>query len=218
MKKCIAICIPYLLSAPVIAGDPFEHASSIAYDMISQVVSSPPCHAAPANEAQKQDLIGALGAISTRGLSDEAGLTPLDFAVMADDVPSIERLVSLGYRLDTRDIHGGALMHGAALHGSENALSFLLANGADPNVTNTSGFTPLMVAVSHNRNEIARQLLAAGASAAHRADAGATVLHYAFHCGDQDLVNLLLATGAPVDARARELGAKFDITLPVHER
>src|SRR3546814_8363431 len=64
---------------------------------------------------------------------------------MADDAAQLDRLLELGY--DT-SIPDGSLLHAAAFWNSVNSADRLLDKGIDPNVKNTGGSTPLMVAVS----------------------------------------------------------------------
>lgn len=219
MSKFTATCIISLTIAGCVSVDnSFQRASNIAYDIIGVEASSPICEPSSVPPSKRKDLVKALVPVTAAGLSDPTGLNSLDFAVLADDVPSIERFVAIGYSLSTRDIHGGTLLHVASLVGSKQALSFLLAHGADPNTTNTSGGTPLMVAVSENRPDIAHALLSAGASAAPRTDEGGTALHYALACKDQELIKALLAAGAPVDAKAKALATNFGVKLVSNER
>ena len=192
----------------------FQRASKIAYEIIGSELSTPMCEPSSVPQSQREDLVRALAPIRTPGLSDPTGLSPLEFAVLADDVPSIERFVDIGYPLTKRDIHGGTLLHVASLVGSQRALTFLLAHGADPNATNSAGSTPLMVAASENRPATVNALLSAGSSSASRTNAGDTALHHALLCRDQELIKALIDHGAPVDAKAKTLAAKFGVELP----
>ena len=219
MKNILAACL-FLAPFPAFsaADVPFDRAMAVAYDLLGAEVSSPFCQPTSITQEQRDRLVLALGSVTTPGLSDETGLTPLDYAVFADDVPSIKRFLTLGYRLNSRDIHESTPLHGAALLGSVRALNFLLASGSDPNSSNNAGFTPLMAAVLGDRADIARSLLAAGASVTSRTTDGHTILHYALTCRDEPLIKLLLAAGAEPDDKARELATKFGINLAPAER
>ena len=218
MCRILAICLLAVSSAACASrGSPFEQATSIAYEIIGAEYSSPICKPAPISPPLRKALIKALAQVTLAGLSESTGLTPLDYAVLADDVPSIKRLVALGYPLSVRDIHGGTLLHGAAFAGSMRAMTFLLSNGADPNTTSDGGGTPLMVALQVNRPDVARVLLSAGASVTPRAEGGSTALHFALVCRDQSLVNTLLTAGAEPDATAKRLALKFGVSLKADE-
>jgi len=53
--------------------------------------------------------------------------------------------------IDHRDAFGRTALHYAANIGDATLVDFLLQNGANPNVTNQEGFTPLMQATSRTR-------------------------------------------------------------------
>jgi len=192
-----------LLMGCASAGDAFKEASNAAYDIIEAEASSPFCRPIEISTLQRKKLSETLSSVTSAGLSDPTGLTPLDYAVLADDVPSIKRFISLGYSLNTRDIHGGTPLHAATLVGAKQALAYLLANGANPNSANTYGGTPLMVAVAENRPEIALTLLAAGVSASLSTSDGGTALSYATFCQNQELIQALLAAGSNIGDEAR---------------
>src|SRR3546814_3130163 len=88
----------------------------------------------------------------------------------------------------------------------------LLDKGIDPNVKNTGGSTPLMVAVSEGGPDVAKLLLARGAHADHRA------LRYAMVCKDQSMVNFLVDVGAQIDADTQRLADKLGINLSAADR
>lgn len=219
MIRFISACILFLAAVGCASADSsFQRATIVAYDIIQKELSPPICKPSSVTPEQRNDLVRALEAVTVAGLSEPTGLTPLTFAVIADDVPSVERFVAIGYPLSERDIHGGVLLHSAAFHGSSRALSFLLAHGANPDEMNENGATPLMVAAAGNRPGIAQALLSAGASAALRARDGQTALYPALACRNQALVDVLLKAGAPVDEKARTLAAKFGVSLVLGDR
>ena len=94
---------------------------------------------------------------------------------------------------------------GAAVSaGQADMVSVLLEAGADPNMTDATGYTPLMQAVRARHYAIARRLLAGGAKPELIAETGdsAAVLTYLWH-EDQPLLEELLRT-TPVGERERE--------------
>src|SRR3546814_12348118 len=116
----------------------------------------------------------------------------------------LDRLLELGY--DT-SIPDGSLLHAAAFWNSVNSADRLLDKGIDPNVKNTGGSTPLMVAVSEGGPAVAKLLLARGAHADNRA------LRYAMVCTDQYLVTFLVYAGTPLDADNNRLADNVGNTL-----
>jgi ankyrin repeat protein len=79
----------------------------------------------------------------------------------------------------------------------------LIERGADVNAAsnNTQRVAPLHSATSRRQTLIAEALLAHGADANARQQAGVTPLHQAAHNGHAEMVRLLLAHGADVHAR-----------------
>jgi len=94
-----------------------------------------------------------------------------------------------------RNARGASLLVQAALYGRVQDLSWLLAHGADPNVADVEGITPLMAALEDAGKVGA--LLAAGADAKARTGDGQTAMMIALEeaCG-ADVVKLLLEHGA----------------------
>lgn len=173
------------------------------------------CKAPPITAEDKASLIRAAAAITVPGLVFDHVFTPMDYAVIADDVPSVVRLVGIGYPLTSRSLStGGSLLHLAAWSDSRNVALFLLQQGADPNDSSGTGATPLMVAAMEGRRHMVELLLEHGAEVnAHSPDRVHTALSYSMICRDQALVDLLLGAGAEVDPHAKMLADKFGISV-----
>jgi ankyrin repeat protein len=98
------------------------------------------------------------------------------YAVIADDVPSVEHLVAVGYPIAARERFGQSLLHLAVWNGSNDVTNFLLESGIDPNATDDAGGTPLMVAASEGRLGLITLLLKHGAKVNARSNDGGTAL------------------------------------------
>src|SRR3569833_3362208 len=103
------------------AGDAFKESSNAAYDIIEAEASSPFCRPIEISTLQRKKLSETLSSVTSAGLSDPTGLTPLDYAVLAYDVPSIKRFISLGWARGTRGGRGGAPRRAAAGGGARQA-------------------------------------------------------------------------------------------------
>ena len=79
----------------------------------------------------------------------------------------------------------------------------LLKSGANPNVTNRYGVTPLWLACQNGNEIIVETLLAAGAEPNARQRSGETVLMRAARTGDIQSVKALLERGAEVNAKEK---------------
>lgn len=80
----------------------------------------------------------------------------------------------------------------------------LIASGAEINIRDNSGRTPLVLAAYSGYPEVAQLLLANKAGVKVKDDAGSTALHWAASFGRQEVAALLLANEAEVDARDNE--------------
>jgi len=95
-----------------------------------------------------------------------------------------------------------ANLHEAAAAGDVNAVSALLAKGADINQKNKLAGTPLLTAVLTNQFAVAELLIAKGADVNARNNRGDTVLGAAVKAGQKGLVEQLVTKGADVNAMA----------------
>ena len=58
----------------------------------------------------------------------------------------IKRMLELGFNINDRNIYGESVLYIACKRGVEDIILYLLENGADPNIANQLGITPLMIA------------------------------------------------------------------------
>lgn len=98
--------------------------------------------------------------------------------------------------------------------GNQEALSYLLGEGVDPNQPNAFGKTPLMYAAQYNQIGAAKLLLEAGADVNVRTTkppqvcgynlhtTGMSALHYATRYASSDFIRLLVEHGADIHARS----------------
>ena len=70
-------------------------------------------------------------------------------------------------------------LHGAAFRGNARIAETLLNKGADPNIKNKLGGTPLMWAASYGQDEVVRLLLAKGADVNIKDNSGASAADWA---------------------------------------
>ena len=133
-----------------------------------------------------------------------------------DDLPAaaragadgaVERLLSLGFPVDSRDAQGATALLHACGGGHRAVAARLLDAGADLALAARSGVTPLAAAVGARRDALATLLIERGAAVDQRLPGDTTALMVAAAMGYPELVELLLAAGADihaVDARGRD--------------
>jgi ankyrin repeat protein len=140
--------------------------------------------------------------------AEVGGYTALMAAAYSGDLDAATWLVGHGANVKAQTEAGCTALHGAAVSGNAALVKLLLDQGADPNVRyqepNTSGDfqTPAINAASHGHAECLRLL------AEHDADVNVqggpferAPLLCAVTTGREDVVGLLLARGANVQAR-----------------
>lgn len=102
--------------------------------------------------------------------------------------------------INTRDVTSGeGALHIVIKRGDETYLRFLLQKGADPNLRDGRGNTPLLLAVSGGQPDMIRILTAAKANPNLANASGETPLILAVQRHDIGMVRELLAAGADPD-------------------
>ncbi|KAK3266631.1 hypothetical protein CYMTET_24756, partial [Cymbomonas tetramitiformis] len=100
--------------------------------------------------------------------------------------------------------------HSVAAHGHNEVVEALLAKGAQVDLADEDGRTPLYIAACNGRKEVVEALLAKGAQVDLAEQNEGTLLHIAACNGHKVVVEALLAKGAQVDLadKVRPRGAK----------
>ena len=84
-------------------------------------------------------------------------------AAIEGDVNVIERLVTEGQAVDSRDRYGQTALMLAAMHGRKVVVDLMLAHDGNLNVTAKYGLSALMLAIINRHDDIADALIEAGA-------------------------------------------------------
>ena len=109
--------------------------------------------------------------------------------------------------VNTRDRQSGeAALHIVAKRGDTTYVNYLLARGADPNIRDGQGNTPLLVAVNSGAGGGIDLLVKGGANVNLGNGSGETPLIRAVQRRDLSLVRILLAAGADPDQSDRIAG------------
>ncbi|XP_054379020.2 fibronectin type 3 and ankyrin repeat domains protein 1 isoform X12 [Pongo abelii] len=124
---------------------------------------------------------------------DLGGCTALHWAADGGHCSVIEWMIKDGCEVDVVDTGSGwtPLMRVSAVSGSQRVASLLIDAGANVNVKDRNGKTPLMVAVLNNHEELVQLLLDKGADASVKNEFGKGVLEMARVFDRQSVVSLL---------------------------
>lgn len=129
------------------------------------------------------------------------GFTPLHLAAFFGRIPVVELLLSAGAPVNEVSQNPSALrpLHSAVAHRQPQvALEIaraLIAAGADVNVTQHGGWTPLHAAALHGNLPLVRLLLDAGAAANAKNDTGQTPVALAKSKNHNEVAALLIQRG-----------------------
>ncbi|KAB5562441.1 hypothetical protein PHYPO_G00017800 [Pangasianodon hypophthalmus] len=124
---------------------------------------------------------------------DMGGCTPLHWAADGGHLPVLAYMIQDGCELDVRDTvsQWTPLMRVAAVSGNSAVASLLIRAGADVNVRDKDGKTPLMVAVLNNHEQLVKLLLDSGADRHVKNEFGSGAAEMAKAFGKQNIINLL---------------------------
>ncbi|MFC4765615.1 ankyrin repeat domain-containing protein [Dyella koreensis] len=127
----------------------------------------------------------------------------------ADDLPAaaavgalaaVERLLELGYAVNTQDRQGASALLHACGTGHRDIAARLLEAGADTTLAAANGMTPLAAAVAARRDTLVGLLMEHGVAADQRLPGDATTLMVAAAMGYPEIAEQLLDAGADINA------------------
>jgi hypothetical protein len=127
------------------------------------------------NHPAMAELLVRYGAnIERQWMSGEPSGPPLAWALMFGESDIAKMLLRHGARADYQPLHGtNTALHMAVELNDPSLVRLLIRRGADPNMSDYSEVTPLMLAVAYNRPKIAGILRDAGAKSSQKRLVGA---------------------------------------------
>jgi len=147
-------------------------------------------------------LYGAAGLAADADVRPD-GSTSLAWAVFKGDVAQAKKLLAAGADVKAMNAYGVNAMQLAADASNTELIRLLLKAGADPNSPNPDGETALHLVARSGNIEAAKLLLRAGAAVDPRESfGGQTPLMWAAARRHPEMVELLAAKGADVNARS----------------
>jgi ankyrin repeat protein len=143
----------------------------------------------------------------------------LILAAEGNNLPEVERLLSVGAEVNARDRYGRTPLHWACYHGHVQVVKELREHGADIDAKDSDGNTPLPYACTMGHVSVVIELLSLndsngttsrGANIEAKDNAGHTPLHSASWNGHLPVVKALLSGGADI------LACDIYGQLPIH--
>jgi ankyrin repeat protein len=141
------------------------------------------------------------------------GSTPLMEASTRD--LSITRfLIGKGAKLDVTDAEGNTALNDACIEGKSDCAMVLIDAGANPNLGNQNGQTPLISAAGDHDDALVKALLAHHADVNQNTKFGSALM-WAIYCNQLTTMKLLVDAGAGVNfvPPARKIGSTY---APLH--
>ena len=133
---------------------------------------------------------------------DNEGASPLMWAVHNEDVALVRRLIAAGADAKAGNDYGATPMSEGAVTGNAEILRLLLAAGADVESPGADRQTALMIVARSGKIDAARLLIDKGANVnAVESWNGQTALIWATAQAHPEMMSLLIAKGAKLDAR-----------------
>ena len=123
---------------------------------------------------------------------DLAGVSSLMLAVSSNDIDGVKFFSRAGgFLINQKNIGGATALHIAARNGNLEITSILLENGADVNIVDNEGWSPLMRAAINNNSKVLELLLEKGANTAFLSSEHESALVYATFSDCSDCLNLI---------------------------
>lgn len=182
---------------------------SLAGLAVSVALSAAPADARLAQAVKNGDKIAAANLLQQKvdvNAPEADGTTALHWAVRADDLTLVDKLIALGAKVKVSNRYGVTPLYLASLNGSAPMIEKLLKAGADANEVGNEGETALMTAARTGNVDAAKVLLARGAVVDSKEGwHGQTALMWAAAQSHPDMLKELIAHGADVNARSNQV-------------
>jgi uncharacterized protein len=153
----------------------------------------------------KSQLIAIVAAVLVVGCGKPQEVKDIQLRTTAKmgNIEGVKKAIADGANVNARDNSGNALNHATAnrmprahlIGGHKGIVELLIAAGADVNVKNQRGRTPLYDAAIWDRKDIAKLLFDAGADVNAKDDNGETPLDYAIQRNPPETADLLRKHG-----------------------
>ncbi|WP_304343010.1 ankyrin repeat domain-containing protein [Chryseobacterium koreense] len=120
---------------------------------------------------------------------DPMSFSPLILACYRGNSEVARFLVDKGANVNYLSDEGTALA-ALCINYNENLLELLLKHGADPNIPDATGTTPLIWAVKRGNEALTKSLLQSKADKNHKDELGMTAFEYAIKSQRENIINL----------------------------
>ena len=177
-RSTIYFCGIFVLAVWILAGVQTVDAADI-----------PPLHKT-LQQGDIEALKKVISASDKPDVRDEKGRTALTFAAETGNSEAVQLLIAAGASPDVKDFMGKAPLH-YAVQSPQEITHMLLDAGADVDIRNAGGVTPLMQAAGQGRRDIVKLLLGSGARVDYKDYQANSAEDWAKRSGDAQLTAML---------------------------
>ena len=148
--------------------------------------------------------------------------TPLHFAASKGNLESVKLIMErpdASELINKGNAYGNTALHEAAVGGQDAVITYLIEKGANVNVINKRGSTPLLFALYGDQptRALISTLLSHGANITQVDEDGVGVLHISAIKGHEDLVKFFLEKGVANTPDLNGHGAAFYAKMKGHD-
>lgn len=165
------------------------------------------------NENKIEDLAALIDDFpSLADENDPVGMTLLMIASQNGNKPAVEMLVRKDadlHRCEAISGHSALLI--ASKYGHYEIVKHLIDEGADPEIRDKFGFTPILMAITENRIDVLATLLGYGVLLERRDDNYDTPILAAIRCNNLDAVRMLISAGSDLTVKTKDDKSIFSL-------
>ena len=150
--------------------------------------------------------------------NDECGMTLLMEASQIGNQPAVRMLCNRKadvHRCENISGHSSLLI--ATKQGHFEIVKYLIDAGADPEIRDKFGFTPVLMSIVEQKTDCLATLLGYGVLIERRDDNHDTPLISAIRCKNKEAIRMLISAGADVTVKTRDNKSIFDVADEVKD-
>ena len=131
------------------------------------------------------------------------------------NIEAVKQHLAAGTDVNAKNEFGSAPLHYAAVNDHKEIIELLIATGADVNARDKGGFTPLdnLIRLDMAEGETTGLLRKHGGMTGEKLKLGTTLLHIAAKEGKMETIELLIASGADVNAKDKNGETPLDYAI-----
>ncbi len=131
------------------------------------------------------------------------------------NIEAVKQHLAAGTDVNAKNEFGSAPLHYAAVNDHKEIIELLIATGADVNARDGGGFTPVDISIRLDmaEGETSGLLRKHGGMTGEKLKLGTTLLHIAAKEGKMETIELLIASGADVNAKDKNGETPLDYAI-----